>query len=62
MQLVRKRHCRTGCPNAGKRRDARGRRSNYDVENALNGFFDRLPDQAIFRAQLAAGKDNTEHG
>ncbi len=41
MGAIRKSHCQTGRLNAAERRDARERRSNGDVEKAMDGFFNR---------------------
>jgi hypothetical protein len=41
MGAIRKPRCRTGRPNAAERKDARERRSNDDVEKAMDGFFNK---------------------
>jgi len=45
MGAIRKPRCQTGRLNAAKRKDARERRSNCDVENTMDGFFNRLLDK-----------------
>jgi hypothetical protein len=42
MGAIRKPRCQTGCLNAAERRDARERRSDCDVEKAMDGFFNNL--------------------
>ena len=42
MGAIRKPRCQTGCLNAAECRDARERRSDGDVEKAMDGFFNNL--------------------
>ena len=42
MGGIRKPRCQTGRLNAAERMDARERRSNGDVEKAMDGFFNKL--------------------
>jgi hypothetical protein len=42
MGAIRKPRCQTGRLNAAERRDARERRSDGDVEKAMDGFFNNL--------------------
>ena len=42
MGAIRKPRCQTGGLNAAERRDARERRSDGDVEKAMDGFFNNL--------------------
>ena len=44
MGAIRKPRCQTGRLNAAERRDARERRSNVDVEKAMEGFFNNMLD------------------
>ncbi len=44
MGAIRKPRCQTGRLNAAERRDARERRSDGDVEKAMDGFFNNLLD------------------
>jgi len=42
MGAIRKPRCQTGRLNGAERRDARERRSDGDVEKAMDGFFNNL--------------------
>ncbi len=45
MGAIRKPRCQTGRLNAAEGRDARERRSDGDVEKAMDSFFNNLLDQ-----------------
>jgi hypothetical protein len=47
MGAIRKPRCQTGRLNAAERRDARERRSDCDVEKAMDGFFNNLLEFSV---------------
>jgi len=46
MGAIRKSRCQTGRLNAAECRDAQERRSDGEVEKAMDGFFNNLPGKA----------------